>query len=78
MGPIIAIQRVRQEDRTVKVFWPPLPPFHIIYYQVDQNLGGTRQDIPRNAIQPDAGVHNVPDQFRVIAASKGGGDETDR
>jgi len=73
MGPVIAIQRMRQKDRTVKVFWTTLPPFYIIHYQVNQNFGGTRQDITRNAAQPDAGVHNVPDQFRIIAASEGGG-----
>ncbi len=60
------------------MFRPPLPPYHIIHYQVHQNLCGTGQDITVNVSQPNAGVHNVPDQFRIIAAFKGGGGGKER
>ncbi len=77
MGTIITFEVERKLDGTVKVGWAPLTPLHIIHDKVNQNLCSTRQGEARNTAQPDTGVNNVPDQFRIIAASQGGGDERD-
>jgi hypothetical protein len=53
--------------------WTPLPPFPIIHDKIHQNLCCTGQGKPRDTTQPDTRVYNVPDQFRIIAASQGGG-----
>jgi hypothetical protein len=73
MTTIIAIQREWQENRMIIVFDLPLPPIYLIHDQVHQNLAGTGQREPGNVTQPDTGVNNVPDQFRIIAPSPGGG-----
>jgi hypothetical protein len=77
MFSIIAIQICGQEDRTVQVFNPALPPIHLIHDQIHQDFARARQGKPRDATLPDADVDEIPDQFRIVTPTQGGGDEWD-
>jgi len=73
MVPIIAIQVCGQEDRTVQVLNPALPPIHFIHDQIHQSFASARQGKTRDATKPDTDGDEVPDQFRIITPTRGGG-----
>ncbi len=77
MVPIIAIQVCGQEDRTVQVLNPALPPIHLIHDQIHQNFASARQGKTSDATQPDTDVDKVPDQFQIVTPTQGGGDKRD-
>ncbi len=71
---IIVLKIIRKENGPVKVICTLTPPLLILHNQVHNNLLGLRKGIPKGASQPNAEIQHAPDQFRVIATAKGGGE----